>query len=71
MAPPAQLAPLGQGAREAGMDQTDHLECEDLMAPQGLPENQEPLERMVHQVFQEVRVIKETLGRPGRKEALA
>ena len=53
------------------MDQTDHLECEDLMAPQGLPENQEPLERMVHQVFQEVRVIKETLGRPGRREALA
>ena len=49
----------------------DHLECEDLMVPLDLLENQELLERMVHPVSQEVRVTKETLGHPGRREALA
>jgi cobyrinic acid a,c-diamide synthase len=48
-----------------------HLECEGLMVLQGHLENQEPLARMVRQVFQEVRVIKGTLEHLGRKEVLA
>lgn len=67
----AQQDLLAPGVREAGMGQMDHLECEGLMVLQGLLENQEPLARMVRQVFQEVRVIKETLEHPGRKEVLA
>ena len=53
------------------MGQMDHLECEDLMVPLDLLENQELLERMVHQVSQEVRVTKEILEHPGRREASA
>jgi len=62
---------LAPGVREAGMGQMVHLECEGLMVLQGLLENQEPLARMVRQVFQEVRVIKGTLEHLGRREALA
>ena len=66
----AQQVLLAPGVSEAGMDQMDHLECEGLMVLQDLLENQEPLERMVRQVFQEVRVIKGTLEHLGRREAL-
>ena len=62
--------PLAPGVREAGMGQMDHLECEGLMVLQGLLENQEPLARTVHQVFQEVRVIKGTSEHLERREAL-
>ena len=71
MVPLAQQVPLAPGVREAGMGQMDHLECEDLMVQLDLLESQELLERMVHQVSQEVRVTKETLEHLGRREALA
>ena len=67
----AQQVLLAPGVREAGMGLMDHLECEGLMVLQGHLENQEPLARMVRQVFQEVRVIKGTLEHLGRREALA
>ena len=67
----AQQVPLAPGVREAGMGLMDHPECEALMVLQGLLENQEPLARMVRQVFQEVLVIKGTLERLVKREALA
>jgi len=62
---------LAPGVKEAGTGQMDHLECEDLMVQLGLLENQEPLARMVLQVFQEVQVTKGTLEHLGRREVLA